>query len=50
MTLEVILCQSLSKCVSNLVFCVDREDLDKSLTNMFAKVMVANTNVLGPRM
>ena len=29
MTLEVILCQSLGKCVSNLVFCVDREDLDK---------------------
>ena len=48
-TLEVILCQSLGECVSNLVFCVDREDLDKSLTNMFTKVVVANIYVLGPR-
>ncbi len=49
MTLEVILCQSLGKYVSNLVFCVDREDLDKSLTNMFTEVVVANINVLGSR-
>ncbi len=49
MTLEVILCQSLGKCISNLVFCVDREDLDKSLVHMFAKMMVANIYVLGPR-
>jgi hypothetical protein len=49
MTMEVILCQSLGKCVSNLVFCVDREDLDESLTNMFVKMMVANIYVFGPR-
>ncbi len=49
MTLEVILCQSLGKCVSNLVFCVDREDLDKSLMNMFAKVVVTNIYVFGPQ-
>jgi hypothetical protein len=50
MTLKVIRCQSLGEYVSNLVFCVDREDLDKSLTNMFAKVVVTNIYVLGPRM
>ncbi len=49
MTLEVVLCQGLGKYVSNLVFCVDRENLDKSLAHMFAKVVVANIYVLGPR-
>jgi hypothetical protein len=47
MTLEVILRQSLGKCVSNLVFHVDREDLDKSLTYMFVKMMLANIYVFG---
>ncbi len=46
MTLEVILCQSLGKCISNLIFCVDREDFDKSLSYVFAKMMVANIYVL----
>jgi hypothetical protein len=36
-TLEVILCQSFHECISNLVFGVDREDLDESLAHMFAK-------------
>ncbi len=49
MTLEVILCQGLGKYVSNLVFYVNRKDLDKSLTHVFAKVVVANVYVLGPR-
>jgi hypothetical protein len=49
MRLEVILCQSLGKCISNLVFCVNRENLDKSLTNMFAKTMLANIYVFGSR-
>ncbi len=49
MTLEVILCQSLGKCISDLVFCVDREDFDKSLSYVFAKMMVANIYVFGPR-
>ena len=48
-TLEVVLCQGLGKYVSNLVFCVDRENLDKSLAHVFAKVVVANVYVLGPR-
>jgi hypothetical protein len=49
MRLEVILCQRLGKCVSNLVFRVNREDLDKSLTNMLTKMMVANIYVFGFR-
>jgi hypothetical protein len=48
MTLEVILCQSFCECVSNLVFGVDGEDLDESLLNAIAKMMIANINVLGP--
>jgi hypothetical protein len=48
MTLKVILCQSFCKCVINLVFRVDGEYLDKSLAHMFAKMMIANINVLGP--
>ena len=50
MTLKVILCQCFGKCVSNLVFCANREDLDESLTHMFAKMMVTYVVVLGPRM
>jgi hypothetical protein len=48
MTLKVILCQCFCECVSNLVLGVDREDLDKPLSHVFAKVMVANIYVLGP--
>jgi hypothetical protein len=48
MTLEVILCQSFCESISNLVFGVDREDLDESLAHMFAKMMTTNTYVLGP--
>jgi hypothetical protein len=48
MTLKVILCQRLGEYVSNLVFCVDREYLDKSLAYMLAKMMIANIDVLGP--
>jgi hypothetical protein len=50
MTLKDILCQSFRKCISNLVFCVNRKYLDKPLLHMFAKMMIANINVLGPRM
>jgi hypothetical protein len=46
--LEVILCQSLGKSVSNLVFCVNKEDFDKSLSYVFTKMMVANIYVFGP--
>ncbi len=35
--LEVILCQSFCECVSNLVFGVIREDLDKTLLYVFTK-------------
>jgi hypothetical protein len=48
MTLEVILCQSFHESISNLVFGVDREDLDESPGHMFAKTMIANIYVLGP--
>ena len=46
MTLKVILCQRLSKYVSNLVFGANREYLDKSLAHMLAKMMIANIDVL----
>ncbi len=46
MTLKVILCQRLGKYISNLVFGVDREYLDKSLVHMLAKMMIANIDVL----
>ncbi len=49
LTLKVILCQSFRKCISNLVFCVNGEYLDKPLSHMFVKMMIANINVLGPR-
>jgi hypothetical protein len=48
MTLEVILCQSFCECISNLVFGVDGEDLDKPLLHVFMKVMIATIYVLGP--
>jgi hypothetical protein len=48
MTLKVVLCQRLGKYVSNLVFGVDREYLDKTLVYMLAKMMIANVDVLGP--
>jgi hypothetical protein len=40
MTLEVILCQSFCESISNLVFGVDREDLDESLAHMSAKIVI----------
>jgi hypothetical protein len=49
MTLEVILCQGFGECIRNLVLGVHREDLDKSLAHVFAKMMVAYINVLGHR-
>jgi hypothetical protein len=48
MTLEVILCLSLHESISNLVFGVNKEDLDESLVHMFAKLMITNIYVLGP--
>jgi hypothetical protein len=47
MTFKDILCQRLGEYVSNLVFCIDREYLDKSLAHMLAEMMTANINVLG---
>ena len=46
-TLKVVVCQRLGEYVSNLVFCVDREYLDKSFLYMLAKMMIANIYVLG---
>ncbi len=48
MTLKVVLCQRLGKYISNLVFGVDREYLDKTLAHMPAKMMIANIDVLSP--
>ncbi len=50
MTLKIILCQSFCKRISNLVFRVNRENLDKPFLHMFAKMIIANINVLGPWM
>ena len=49
MTLEVVLCQSFGECISNLVFCVNREYFNKPLAYMFAKMMVAYIDMLCPR-
>jgi hypothetical protein len=49
MTLKVMLCQGFGEGISNSVLGVHREDLDESLAHMFAKMMVAHINVLGPR-
>jgi hypothetical protein len=48
MMMEVILCQGFCESDSNLVFGVDREDLDESLAHMFAKMMIGNIYVLDP--
>ncbi len=45
MTCKVILSEGLGKCVSNLVLCVNREYLDKSLAYVFTKVMVADIDM-----
>jgi hypothetical protein len=47
MMLKVVLCQSFHESTSNLVFGVDREDLDESLVHMFAKMMISNIYLLG---
>jgi hypothetical protein len=48
MMLDVILCQCFYECISNLVFGVDGEDIEKPLLHVFAKLMIANICVLGP--
>jgi hypothetical protein len=45
MTCKVILSKGFGECVSNLVLCVDREYLDKSLAYVFTKVMVADVDM-----
>ncbi len=47
MMLKVLLCQSFHESISNLVFGVNRGDLDESLAHMFTKMMIANAYVLG---
>ncbi len=42
------MCQRFRESISNLVFGVNREDLDESLVHMLAKMMIANIYVLGP--
>jgi hypothetical protein len=48
MPLKVISCQRFGEYISNLVFSVDMEYLDKSLAHMFTEMMGANIDVLGP--
>ncbi len=48
MMLKVVLCQRFGEYISNLVFRIDREYLDKSLAHMLAKMMIANIDVLSP--
>jgi hypothetical protein len=48
MMLEVILCQSFCDCISNLIFGVDGEDLEKPLLHVFEKMMISHIYVLGP--
>jgi len=46
-TLKFVLCQRLGEYISNLVFCFDREYLDKSFAHMLTKMIIANIYVLG---
>ncbi len=41
--------KGLGKCVSNLVLCVNREYLDKSLVYVFTKVMVPDIDMFRSR-
>jgi hypothetical protein len=50
MVLEVIMCQRLCKCFSNLVTSGNGQDLDEAFPDMFTEqVMVAHVDVLGSR-
>ena len=49
MTLEVILRKSLGQDVCRLVFSANGEDLDQSISHVFAKVVVTHVDVLGAR-
>ncbi len=49
MTLKNILCQGLGKSIINLILGVNGEYFDKTLLQMFAKMMVAYVDVLGSR-
>jgi len=49
MTLEIVLRKSLGQNVSCLVFSANGEDLDQSISHVFAKVVVTHVDVLGAR-
>jgi hypothetical protein len=49
MMLKIIFYQGLGKSISNLILGVNEENFDKPLAHMFAKMMVAYIDVLGPR-
>ncbi len=46
MTLEIVLRKSLGQNVSRLVFSANGEDLDQSISHVFAKVVVTHVDVL----
>jgi len=49
MTLEFILRKSLGQDVCRLIFSANGEDLDQSISHVFAKVVVTHVDVLGAR-
>ena len=49
MTLEIVLRKSLGQDVCRLVFSANGEDLDQSISHVFAKVVVTHVDVLGAR-
>ena len=49
MTFEIVLRNSLGQDVCRLVFSANGEDLDQSISHVFAKVVVTHVDVLGAR-
>jgi hypothetical protein len=49
MMLEIVLRMSLGQDVCRLVFSANGEDLDQSISHMFAKVVVTHVDMLGAR-
>jgi len=49
MTLEIVPRKSLGQDVCRLIFSANGEDLDQSISHVFAKVVVTHVDVLGAR-
>jgi hypothetical protein len=48
MTFKIVLYQRFVESIGDLILGIDREDLDETLSHMFAKMMVTHIDVLGP--